>query len=147
MIPVAHRFAAKIEFGPGCWEWTGAKTMDGYGHIAAGRKVDGGLLAHRLSYEIHVGPIPPGLQIDHLCRNHGCVRPDHLEVVTPRENTVRGIRPQMLRAQHAARTHCKNNHLLDEANTYVKRDTGRGCIACRKAYSHAHYMRRKAAAA
>ncbi len=73
----------------GCWEWIGAKQPSGYGRIGSGG--DGGkvLMAHRVAYEFMVGPIPPGLQIDHLCRNKSCVNPAHLEAVTHRENMIR----------------------------------------------------------
>lgn len=73
----------KFLIGDGCWEWTGAKTRGGYGHL----KVKGkNLRAHRVVYEWLVGPIPPGTELDHLCYNVGCVRPDHLQPVTHREN-------------------------------------------------------------
>jgi hypothetical protein len=71
-----------------CWLWTGTIANNGYGHIYR----EGGPLmtAHRLSYEVHVGPIPDGLTIDHLCRVRHCVNPDHLEPVTVAENNRRG---------------------------------------------------------
>lgn len=70
-----------------CWEWTGARSRNGYGNV----KIKGrNQVAHRAVWELLVGPIPAGLQLDHLCRNKGCVMPDHLEPVTPKENTRRG---------------------------------------------------------
>jgi hypothetical protein len=82
-------------------------------------------MAHRLSYEHHVGPIPDGLQIDHTCRNRKCVNPEHLEPVTNAENTTR--------QDHAERrkTHCPKGHPYDEANTYVDPSGARRCRACR----------------
>lgn len=69
-----------------CWEWPKAKDSGGYGVVKFNDKFR---KAHRLSYELLVGPIPEGLQIDHLCRNRGCVNPDHLEPVTARVNVQR----------------------------------------------------------
>lgn len=109
----------------GCWEWTGAKISTGYGEIKVGGSPK---LVHRLSYELHVAPIPDGMQIDHLCGNRLCLNPEHLEVVTRRENILRSSAPT---AQNAVKTHCPRGHLYDVANTYFRRDRhGRQCRAC-----------------
>ena len=71
----------------GCWEWLGCKNGQGYGNFRAGRS--GMRAAHRYSYTRHRGPIPPGLVLDHLCQNPGCVNPHHLEAVTAGENQRR----------------------------------------------------------
>ena len=78
------RFASKVKFNPsgGCWEWLGAKNDRGYGQLWVGRT----RLAHRLAYEFIVGAIEPGLQLDHVCQNPGCVNPDHLRQVTNKQN-------------------------------------------------------------
>jgi hypothetical protein len=83
-----ERFVEKVEKTDTCWNWTGS-TDRGYGKIGLRRGV-APLYAHRVSYEFHVGPIPAGLQLDHLCRNRSCVNPAHLEPVTQRENLARG---------------------------------------------------------
>jgi hypothetical protein len=97
-VTAEDRFWAKVKkdgpvpgYAPqlgGCWLWTGAKHALGYGQ----QRIDWRIVpAHRFSYELLVGPIPEGLQIDHLCRVPSCVRPSHLEPVTHRENGLRGI--------------------------------------------------------
>lgn len=106
----------------GCWQWTGLLTKAGYGAMFA-RGEHG---AHRVSWLLHRGPIPTGLQLDHLCRNRACVNPDHMEPVTVRENVLRGEGPA---ARHARQTTCLHGHLFDEANTYPYRG-GRRCRQC-----------------
>lgn len=85
----ADRIRLKTEIDPktGCWIWQGVVTCTGYGRITYQYKP---WMAHRLSYEAFVGPIPEGLTLDHLCRTPLCCNPDHLEAVTQTENTRRG---------------------------------------------------------
>lgn len=126
----ARRFWAKVERTPTCWLWTGANDgRHGYGHVWFGGRYQA---AHRVSYQLEVGSIPEGLVLDHLCRNPPCVRPDHLEAVTPRTNTLRGVGGA---AEKAQRTHCPAGHPYDTANTYrdkANRRYCRTCIAARK---------------
>ena len=125
---LAERMAYFTDKGPGlddCWIWTGSFNRKNYGAIKIGGK---GHRAHRVAYELVNGPIPPGMVIDHLCRNHACVRPDHLEVVTYQQNALRG---ETIPARWAARTECPKGHPFDESNTgYRKGTRARVCWAC-----------------
>jgi hypothetical protein len=78
-----QRFWDKVQRGAACWNWVGTLMVTGYGGIRYHGK---NRTAHRVSYELHYGPIPDGLQIDHACRNRLCVNPDHLRAVRDGEN-------------------------------------------------------------
>lgn len=124
MDPTERRFWAKVERPEqGCWEWLACKDPDGYGRF----RFEGGAKAHRYSYELHKGPIPTGMQLDHLCRNRGCVNPDHLEAVTGPENTRRG--------GLTLRTRCPQGHELTDPNLVLakKKQGARVCLACARA--------------
>ncbi len=122
-----ERFFAKVvKTGTGCWLWTAAKNDDGYG-LFSGRPGGGTVRAHIWSYEHAVGPVPDGLQLDHLCRKRSCVNPAHLEPVTSAENTMRG---ESLQAVNAAKTHCKRGHEFTPENTYVTSSGSRSCRVC-----------------
>lgn len=84
-----------VNLDTGCWEWQRLKNADGYGQFMKGRKVT---LAHRHFYERHAAPIPKGMVIDHLCRNRGCVNPEHMEVVTRAINNQRGANAKLTAA-------------------------------------------------
>ena len=120
-----ERFLPKITFSDaGCWLWTGKVTSGGYGSVWwHGRQP----CAHRVVYELMVGDIPQGLQLDHICRVRNCVNPAHLEPVTPQENTLRG---QTLGAANSLKTHCPKGHPYDSENTYITRANTRACREC-----------------
>src|SRR5688572_13326968 len=115
--PPAERFHDRYVVEPdGCWQWTGSFMPNGYGRLIVKRHT---VLAHRFAYELLVGPIPAGLQIDHLCRNRACVNPAHLEPVTIKQNLLRS--PITNAARNAAKTRCLHGHEFTAANTYAYR--------------------------
>ncbi|HAM40031.1 MAG TPA: hypothetical protein DCP69_01495 [Candidatus Omnitrophica bacterium] len=126
------RFWAKVRvLENGCWEWT-ATRRTGYGRFKVGSRRDRTarfLQAHRFAYETLVGPIPEGLESDHLCRNRPCIFPAHIEPVTPRENVLRGDGPS---ARAARQTHCLRGHPLNEINTCRLPSGKRECRPCRR---------------
>lgn len=146
-----ERFEDKYTPEPntGCWLWTAYCRTDGYGEINRGRQGEGTALAHRVSYEIHVGEIPEDLEIDHLCRVRSCVNPSHLEPVTRYVNIMRGDNPgvQVKRAQ--ATTHCPQGHEYTTENTHIARTargyTNRMCRTCQRERMRARRAEKRAA--
>ena len=142
--PPETRFTRFIQKdSSGCWVWKGWKRK-GYGRFHfRGRDLN----AHRWSYEHHVGPIPAGLEIDHLCRNRACVNPAHLEPVTREENLRRALLHQRSRPRPRRElTHCRNGHPYDGDNTYVNpKRGGKICRICSAAAQKRSRQRRKAA--
>lgn len=116
-----------VDESTGCWEWQGAHTRDGYGMLRIENRA---ISSHRYSYTTLVGPIPEGLEIDHLCRNRNCCNPEHLEPVTRSENLRRS--PLMGRAR-LSMTHCKRGHPYNEANTRYTTEGHRQCRECENA--------------
>ena len=149
ILRMEHTVFTKIEVTGFCWLWRGSVNNCGYGQV----NLKGVKPAHRAVYELLVGPIPKGLQLDHLCHVRLCVNPDHLEPVTKSENMRRAAirngwvvggkkyekkpksewksRPSVLNTPH-----CKNGHILAEVGIY-EYTTAKGqhvvtCMACKK---------------
>lgn len=131
-----------------CWQWVSTLNEDGYGKVVVAWRTNGQpvrRLVHRVMYELDVDPIPSGLEIDHLCRNHGCCNPRHLEPVTRKENVNRGVVPAMMKAKAMNQTHCKRGHLYVETNKVItNRKTGaKTCRTCRNEYKRSKYHEQK----
>lgn len=131
LVSPIERFYSKVDRSGTCWLWTATINNRGYGlFYLSGRMV----LAHRVAYEIRIGPIPPGAEIDHVrergCAHRHCVNPAHLEPVTHRENLLRG---SGFAATNARKTQCIHGHELTPQNTYVRHTGWRGCRTCKRA--------------
>jgi len=116
----------------GCWEHTNKPMRNGYRRVY--RRGGGDDLMHRAAYTRFRGPIPAGLDLDHLCRNRGCCNPDHLQPVTRRENLVRG---ETVIAVNVAKTHCPKGHPYD----YQSPGGSRGCKSCNAEAKRREYAR------
>lgn len=126
LVPNAEIARLRTDAERGCWIWPRGKNAEGYGTLHRdGRS----LMAHRASFEAFWGPIPEGMTLDHLCRNPSCVRPDHLEAVSERENILRGTSGS---AANARKTECPQGHPYDFKNTYLWRGK-RSCKTCQRA--------------
>lgn len=127
--PWQERFESRIDKTDGCWIWMLKPNVGdlgsggGYGRFTYDNRTR---YAHRIAYELWVGPIPRGYQIDHLCHNRRCVRPEHLEAVTHRENIMRSRSPMIL--AHLAGT-CVKGHPYE----------GRRCLICQRERNNRYY--------
>lgn len=124
---VWDRFWEKVDTSGECWLWKASLDLNGYGRFTIGRREE---KAHRTAYILIKGSIPDNLVCDHLCRNSQCVNPNHIELVTQRENVLRGI---SLSAKRAKQIACHNGHAFTEKNTYIPIGThARKCRECHK---------------
>jgi hypothetical protein len=141
------RILRKTDRSGKCWLWTGYLDRDGYAVITVGKRV---MRAHRVSYMTFVGEIAEGLEIDHLCRVRHCVRPQHLEPVSRRENVLRQIDATGSIGGQRVNTIltdgvCVAGHAMDDQNTY--RNGGRVfCRTCHRERNRRYAAAKRAAA-
>lgn len=137
---VLDRISSLFVVGDECWEWTGSKNPHGYGKFENRG-------AHAVVYEILVGPVPPGLELDHKCHSENescpggrscphraCVRPSHLQPISQEQNILQSR--TALAAINARKTECIHGHSFDQENTYYQKRNGhlhRGCRICQRA--------------
>lgn len=120
-----------------CWIWRAHILPSGYPQFSI---INGWTVgAHRLIYELYVDDIPENKQIDHLCKNRSCVNPWHLEVVSPRENTLRS---NAVSALCARKTHCIRGHKLPNPTYYPSAGSVRICSICRRQRDNERYRRK-----
>ncbi|WP_155054526.1 HNH endonuclease signature motif containing protein [Streptomyces blattellae] len=129
---VSARFWPKVTGGDfaTCWEWSAARNERGYGRFSVGGRQGRMVEAHRVAYELMVGEIPTGLELDHTCRNPSCVNPWHLDPVPHRVNSQRSTAGRVNAARQRAVTHCPAGHPYDDENTAYRKDGRRRCKAC-----------------
>lgn len=129
--PAWERVLRRCDIGD-CWEFQGAKTKDGYGAVG----VPGGKVrrTHRVVWEHLVGPVPEGLELDHLCKNAACVNPDHLEPVTHATNIRRAFNHRVERKHN---THCTHGHLRTRRKGVLV------CKVCEAAATSRYLAKRK----
>lgn len=150
---VEARFWSKVDRGTPaeCWPWQGTMEHTGYGQFFANgpkRLVK----AHRYAYELLVGPIPSGMDLDHTCHDYRtcslrdecphrrCVNPAHLEPVVRRANVERSGSQV---GENIRKTHCVNGHLLEGANLVIRSDGARRCRTCKNKSGRRSYWEKQ----
>lgn len=133
-VDAINKFWSRVDKSPahlGCWLWTGYVTQSGYGQLTVNTIQ---FYAHRFAWLLRHGSLPDSqLELDHICRNRRCVNPEHLRVLTQRENTMLGVCPMAINAR---KTHCPQGHPLSPNNTFSNgpRRNWRRCLECKKAH-------------
>lgn len=127
LIEARERFWSKVDkIAGGCWNWKAGRSSGGYGRFAPSHNKT--VYAHRASLLLADISIPDGMVVDHVCRNRGCVNPEHLRVVTPRVNSLENS--EAVTASNAVKTHCDQGHELSEYNLYPHSKGYRICLTC-----------------
>lgn len=118
MKPLAERFWTKVQKADGCWRWTGHRCPAGYGKIWGGPEIGKPVGAHRVSYELHHGPIPKGAVVMHSCDNPECCNPEHLSLGTDADNA----RDKVLKGRHSYGVKRHNAKLDDETVRFIRKN-------------------------
>lgn len=122
---LTDRFWDKVSRPEGCWKWTGVKNQFGYGRLRTGKSM---IVAHRVSWQIHNGPIPKGMSVLHKCDNPECTNPEHLFLGTYSDNAKDMVAKK--RHNMARKTHCKRDHSLSGENLKIDTNNNRQCKKC-----------------
>ncbi|HEY8309405.1 MAG TPA: HNH endonuclease signature motif containing protein [Gemmatimonadaceae bacterium] len=142
------RFLSKVRVLPdGCWQWTGSFFSNGYAYFHTGtRQSRKANLGHKIAYEHFVGPVPNGLQLDHVatCRHRWCVNPAHVETVTRKVNMQRAVPFNHFGVYDRVKpTHCPQGHEYTPENTYMYANGNYYCKECNRAASRLTYHKKK----
>jgi hypothetical protein len=138
--PIEQRILRRRKVTPnGCWEFMGARNTRNYGQTTVGSMKDGSRRVrkiHALAYELWVGEVPEGMELDHLCRNPPCFNPAHLEAVTHQEN---------LRRAYPEKSECFKGHPYVDGSFRIDSQGRKKCRACRRERAATQRARRQAA--
>jgi hypothetical protein len=131
-------FWSRVEKQGECLIWTRYCNEKGYPYFYDGKRMR---RAHIVAYELMIGSVPEGLELDHLCRVRHCVNPDHLEAVTHRVNMLRSESPQLTGIINRSKTHCNYGHPFSGDNLYILKGGGRQCKICKSRRMKEYYLR------
>lgn len=135
------RFFKHVHKTDSCWIWTGSRRGRGYGGFLYRGKV---AQAHRVSYELFVGPTKPDLQVCHSCDNPPCVNPAHLFLGTKTDNMRDASKKGRLFNPNKGKTFCIHGHLLTPENVRIRANGSRECRECRRNYERRNPRYRRA---
>lgn len=139
-----ERFFNLVNTQNSCWLWSGGLHEGGYGVFNSGTRLMG---SHRWIYQQVFGKIPNGYEIDHLCKTPGCVRPSHLEAVTPSENCKRSSSWHHFVRSASKIRECPKGHPYNDVNTYLDKQNCRHCKTCDRERSKQYQAKKRQAIA